>query len=140
MFKVDTLVGDNGLNLVIHNAVIQPSCSELTTVTAEAMRIANEINCIAPLFISRAFLPLLEKAVQAHDSEELNRSVHKAAIIQVSIFVRSMELLHNSYLFGQSLVHHLGQELDYTTLRVNTHYKTTRMKKKAVTPIFKKLK
>ena len=86
IFKVDTLVGDNGLNLLIHNAVIQPDCSEFTTVTAEAMRIAYEINCIAPLFISRAFLPLLEKAVQANDSEESNKSVHKAAIIQVCIF------------------------------------------------------
>ena len=52
------------------------------------MRTAYEINCIAPLFISRAFLPLLEKAVAAvaNVSEELDKSAHKAAIIQVFIY------------------------------------------------------
>ena len=45
------------------------------------MRDAFETNCIAPLFLSKAFLPLIQKA--AEKDATTGKSVSKAAIIQV---------------------------------------------------------
>ena len=46
------------------------------------MRNAFETNCIAPLFFSKALLPLLQKA--ADKNTEAPMGVAKAAIIQVT--------------------------------------------------------
>lgn len=75
-------MGDGGLNLLINNAGLLPPNRDLVTVTPEAMRAAYEVNCIAPLFLTRAMLPLLDKAA-AGEPDSQNRSIHRAAIIQV---------------------------------------------------------
>ena len=51
-------------------------------VTPQDMRNAFETNCIAPLFLSKAFLPLLQKA--ATKNGDAGMGVAKAAIIQVT--------------------------------------------------------
>merc|ERR1712202_33262 len=52
------------------------------------MRNAFETNCIAPLFFSRALLPLLQKA--ATKNGDAGMGVAKAAIIQMSTAVASI--------------------------------------------------
>eukprot|EP00088_Acartia_fossae_P033404 TRINITY_DN3419_c0_g1_i3.p1 TRINITY_DN3419_c0_g1~~TRINITY_DN3419_c0_g1_i3.p1 ORF type:complete len:250 (-),score=76.87 TRINITY_DN3419_c0_g1_i3:574-1323(-) len=86
--KVGDIVGDEGLNLLINNAGLLPTNRDLASVTPEAMRDAFEVNCIAPLFLTRAFLPLLEKAAGQPSSSD--RSVHRSAIIQMSTAVASI--------------------------------------------------
>ena len=72
------------------------------------MRSAYEVNCIAPLFISRAFLPLLERAATSAKADaNLNiKSVHKAAIIQVSYVFYSKLIQHCSSTLSQMFCLH----------------------------------
>ena len=73
-FKVDKVLGESGLNLLINNSGLLPQnrdlqVQELTqgqfreflqAVTPEDMVAAFRTNCVAPLFLARAFLPLLK--------------------------------------------------------------------------------
>jgi len=85
--KVNDVVGDEGLNLLINNAGLLPQNRDLESVTPEAMRQAYEVNCIAPLFLSKAMLPLVEKAAGKGAGE---RSCARSAIIQMSTAVASI--------------------------------------------------
>ena len=60
----------------------------MQAVTPQDMRDAFETNCIAPLFLSRALLPLVQKA--ATKSGDAAMGVAKAAIIQMSTAVASI--------------------------------------------------
>jgi len=86
--QVEDIVGDEGLNLLINNAGLLPRNRDLESVTPEAMREAYEVNCIAPLFIARSFLPLLDKAAGKQGTDK--RSAHRSAIIQMSTAVASI--------------------------------------------------
>ncbi len=63
-------VGDAGLNLLVNNAGVLPNekaasknmASGSGELTPDKMRQAFEVNCIAPLFFTKAFKPLLEQA------------------------------------------------------------------------------
>merc|ERR1719308_807128 len=94
--KVSDVVGEDGLNLLINNAGLLPANRDLQSVTAQDMRDAFETNCIAPLFLSKAFLPLLKKAAAVNS--DAGMGVSKAAIIQMSTsFNVEMETM-DSYL------------------------------------------
>jgi len=86
--QVGDVVGDEGLNILINNAGVLPQNRDLQVVTPQDMRDAFETNCIAPLFLSRAFLPLLERA--ATKNSDAAMGVGKAAIIQMSTAVASV--------------------------------------------------
>jgi len=86
--KVSDVVGDEGLNLLINNAGVLPQNRDLQAVTPQDMRDAFETNCIAPLFLSKAFLPLLKKAAAVNS--DAGMGVSKAAIIQMSTAVASI--------------------------------------------------
>jgi len=85
---VTEVIGEEGLNLLINNAGVLPQNRDLQAVTPQDMRNAFETNCIAPLFFSRALLPLLQKA--ADKNTEAPMGVAKAAIIQMSTAVASI--------------------------------------------------
>jgi len=87
--QVDKIVGENGLNLLINNAGLLPSPSNLNSVTPEDMMAAFDVNCVAPLFISRSFLPLLQRA--ADKSPHKPVGVDRAAIIQMSTVMASIQ-------------------------------------------------
>lgn len=87
--KIEDIVGDDGLNVVINNAGISTHY-DLETVTPQAMTTAFEVNCIAPLFLSRALLPLLDKAALKPLSCQPSRSAQRAAIVQISGDVASV--------------------------------------------------
>lgn len=87
--KIEDIVGDDGLNVVINNAGISTH-SDIETVTPQIMTTAFEVNCIAPLFLSRALLPLLDKAASKLQSVHTSRSAQRAAIVQISGDVASL--------------------------------------------------
>jgi len=81
--QVEELVGEDGLNILINNAYFfPPNSEELDTLTPEAMVLAYEVNCVGPLFLTKALLPLLKTAA-AGDSRQ-------AAAIQMSSNVASL--------------------------------------------------
>ncbi|ELU06283.1 hypothetical protein CAPTEDRAFT_115991 [Capitella teleta] len=76
-----------GLNLLINNAGIIHR-SPLGGVTLDEMRTEADINCIAPVLIAQAFVPLLRKAAEASDVP--NMSCDKAAIVNITSKVGSI--------------------------------------------------
>ncbi|NP_001264047.1 uncharacterized protein LOC415664 isoform 1 [Gallus gallus] len=83
-----------GLNLLINNAGIFTPVS-LETVDSEEMIRAYKTNAVGPLLMAQAFLPLLKKAAQ--DSREEGLSCNKAAIINISTLLGSIERTPESY-------------------------------------------
>eukprot|EP00095_Tigriopus_kingsejongensis_P008234 snap_masked-scaffold591_size129331-processed-gene-0.14 protein:Tk08234 transcript:snap_masked-scaffold591_size129331-processed-gene-0.14-mRNA-1 annotation:"uncharacterized oxidoreductase -like" len=81
---VDQIVGDNGLNLVIHNAGVMPDSEE----TPEALRRAFEVNTIAPKCLSEALLPWVEKAASRLADQPMG--ISKAAIVMMSSAIASL--------------------------------------------------
>ncbi|XP_077066455.1 C-signal [Siphateles boraxobius] len=84
---VESIVGADGLNCLINNAAINIT-SELNTVTRDAMMKTFESNSVAPLFVTKAFLPLLRRAA----AEGSNMGIHRAAVINVSSLLGSCQL------------------------------------------------
>ncbi|XP_043084484.1 C-factor [Puntigrus tetrazona] len=85
--SVKSIVGADGLNCLINNAAINMT-SELDTVTRDAMMKTYESNTVAPLFVTKAFLPLLKRAA----GEGLDMGIQRAAVINVSSVLGSVQL------------------------------------------------
>eukprot|EP00095_Tigriopus_kingsejongensis_P008232 maker-scaffold591_size129331-snap-gene-0.21 protein:Tk08232 transcript:maker-scaffold591_size129331-snap-gene-0.21-mRNA-1 annotation:"hypothetical protein HELRODRAFT_194898" len=84
---VSQKVEDNGLNLLINNAGVLPRESE-GGLTPEKMREAFEVNTIAPLFLSKALLPLVK--ISAQKQADHANGIEKAAIVMMSTAVASI--------------------------------------------------
>jgi len=87
--QVEDIVGAEGLNLLINNAGMIPPNRDLQSITPEAMLQGFEINCVAPLFLSRAFLPLLDRAA-AKAGDKAVRNARRATIVQMSTQIASI--------------------------------------------------
>ncbi|XP_066557250.1 C-signal [Amia ocellicauda] len=85
--KVESLVGEEGLNCLINNAGINVTAN-LETVTTEQMMKNFETNSVSPLMITKAFLPLLKKAA----ARATGMGIHRAAVINMSSLLGSTEL------------------------------------------------
>ncbi|CAM4407584.1 unnamed protein product [Leuciscus chuanchicus] len=88
--KVGSLLGKNGLNLIINNAAVLPQKSMLTA-TVEDMYHALNTNMLGPLFVIREYLPYLRAAAKA--SGKPGMSCDKAAVINISTNAASMSIV-----------------------------------------------
>jgi len=82
--EVKDVVKGNGLNLLINNAGMLTSLP-LHQLDSSDMRRNYDVNCVAPMMLSKAFLPLLREA--SHASPELSGSTmcwKRAAVINIS--------------------------------------------------------
>lgn len=86
--RLGEIVGDGGLNLLINNAGYLPRNMLLDQVTPEDMRRAFEVNCVAPLFLTRALLPLIRRAADAGKDKPVG--VNRAGIVHISTAVASI--------------------------------------------------
>jgi len=87
--QLEKLVGNSGLNLLINNAGFKESeLRDLDSVTEELMVKHFKVNCVAPLLLTRALLPLLKRAASLESSKAMG--VEKAAIIQISSIAGSV--------------------------------------------------
>ncbi|XP_051976104.1 C-factor [Xyrauchen texanus] len=86
---VESIVGSDGLNCLINNAAVNIS-SDLNTVTRDVMMKTFESNTVAPLFVTKAFLPLLRRA--AAQGIGMGMGMHRSAVINVSSVLGSVQL------------------------------------------------
>ena len=87
--EVGAKVEDQGLNLLINNAAFYPDNRDARNdTTAELMMKGYETNCVAPLFLSKALLPLVKMA--ADKNAEAAVGVNRAAIVMMSTAVASI--------------------------------------------------
>uniref|UniRef100_UPI0037E8AC7B C-signal n=1 Tax=Semicossyphus pulcher TaxID=241346 RepID=UPI0037E8AC7B len=83
--EVRSIVGDEGLSCLINNAAVGVP-TDLNTVTPEVMMKNFQVNTVAPLFITKAFLPLLQSAA----ARSSGMGIHRAAVINVSSILGSI--------------------------------------------------
>ncbi|KAJ0001303.1 hypothetical protein NQD34_006323 [Periophthalmus magnuspinnatus] len=92
--QVGSLLGENGLNLVINNAAILTH-STVADSTPETMAKDFNTNVIGPMSVIQEFLPYLRAA--AKNSAEPGMSCRKAAVVNLSALLGSIELTPQSY-------------------------------------------
>ncbi|MCI4380429.1 hypothetical protein PGIGA_G00239750 [Pangasianodon gigas] len=89
--KVSSIVGPAGLNCLINNAGIA-IVSDLNSETRDSMMKTFQSNTISPLFVTKAFLPLLRAAAAAAVCDGGVMCVNRAAVINVSSVLGSVQL------------------------------------------------
>ncbi|XP_034459878.1 C-factor-like [Hippoglossus hippoglossus] len=90
--EVSRLVQDEGLNCLINNAGIN-LMTDFHTVTADKMIENFRTNAVAPLMITKAFLPLLKAAASRGGAGGSgSMSIQRAAVINISSQLGSVEL------------------------------------------------
>nr|ACO15575.1 C-factor [Caligus clemensi] len=82
-------IGDKGLNLLINNAGSHDFRQSLTDLTSQGLIDTFRTNCVAPLLLSKALLPLLKRAVDSSTAPSMG--IDKAAIIQMSSVMASIQ-------------------------------------------------
>ncbi|XP_042352651.1 C-factor [Plectropomus leopardus] len=87
---VERLVQEDGLNCLINNAGINV-VADFHTVTAEKMIENFHTNTVAPLMITKAFLPLMKKAASRGGAAG-SMSIQRAAVINMTSLLGSVEL------------------------------------------------
>ncbi|KAM4553116.1 C-signal isoform 1-T1 [Fundulus diaphanus] len=85
--EVLSIVGSAGLNCLINNAAIGFS-TNISNVTPEAMMANFQVNTVAPLFVTKAFMPLLQTAA----TRSSGMGLHRAAVINMSSVLGSITL------------------------------------------------
>ncbi|XP_066493335.1 C-signal-like [Tiliqua scincoides] len=94
--KAEARLGGSGLNLLINNAGVMPPCT-LESATAQDMLDVYNTNLVGPVLVTKAFLPLLKKA--AHASQQKGLNCTRAAIINMSTVLGSIEKTPETYFF-----------------------------------------
>lgn len=91
--EVGHLVQHEGLNCLINNAGIKV-VADFNTVTAEKMIENFHTNAVAPLMITKAYLPLLKQAAASRGGAGNTGSmgIQRAAVINMSSLLGSVEL------------------------------------------------
>ncbi|KAM6946302.1 C-signal-like [Aplochiton taeniatus] len=91
--EVEALVQEEGLSCLINNAGIN-MVADFKTVTADMMLENFHTNSVAPLMITKVFLPLLQRAAARVGAGGAAGAmgVHRAAVINMSALLGSVEL------------------------------------------------
>ncbi|XP_048025622.1 C-factor-like [Megalobrama amblycephala] len=93
--KVGSLVGKNGLNLLVNNAAVLAS-GTVQTSSVEDMKNSFNTNVIGPLLITREYLPYLQTAAKASGTPGM--SCNKAAVINISTLGGSISSIPPLYI------------------------------------------
>jgi NAD(P)-dependent dehydrogenase (short-subunit alcohol dehydrogenase family) len=87
--EVSSIVGEQGLNLLINNAGVSPRSTRIKFVTAEAMAETFAVNTTSPLMLTKALLPLLKAGASVFD-EESDFCIKNAAVVNISSVLGSI--------------------------------------------------
>lgn len=88
--QVENVVKDQGLNVLFNNAGISPRSSFLGLKALKPNELMDvyAVNCVAPLMMTKAFLPLLKKASDANKAAPVG--VQRACIVNMSSILGSI--------------------------------------------------
>jgi len=116
--SVASLVGDDGLNLLINNAAIwTPKGSKWPRVNREVINRQFDVNATSPMILMQAFLPLLAKAAEKQPVTKM--SISKAAVINITSESAS---LHNDFGVGDNELGCLGYNSSKAALNLLTRH------------------
>ncbi|XP_066997632.2 C-signal [Anabrus simplex] len=87
--KVDEILQNEGLNVLVNNAGVTTKFTRINLVKVGDMEENFMVNAVAPLMLSKACLPFLKKAAEINSGESMG--VKRAAIINMSSVLGSME-------------------------------------------------
>lgn len=101
--QVEEVVQGEGLNVLFNNAGISPRSSfhGIPKLKVSELMDTFEVNCVAPLMLTKAFLPLLKKA--ANHNKSLPVSPQRAAVINMSSILGSVALNNDGSLYHYRL-------------------------------------
>jgi len=89
---VKKIVGACGLNILINNAgIMDKSLSSLEAHTKENMMQHLDINCVTPVLLTKAFLPLLQEGAATAKGNDVTAS----AVIMISALLGSTQYAHH---------------------------------------------
>ncbi|XP_034394521.1 C-factor-like isoform X3 [Cyclopterus lumpus] len=92
--QVGSVVGNGGLNLLINNAGMLAK-GTLQETSTEDMQNTFNTNVMGPMNIIKEFLPHLRAAAKASGTPGMSSS--KAAVVSISSFLASLEIVKQSY-------------------------------------------
>ncbi|XP_026221724.1 SDR family oxidoreductase [Anabas testudineus] len=100
---VSKQIEDGGLNLLINNAAInQPAPpAPLSATRKKDMMEVYEVNVVGPFLLAKMFLPLLQRATERDTPEECKGDKIRAAIINISTIISSMEKCPETFPMAQ---------------------------------------
>lgn len=113
---VSSVVGEDGLNLLINNAgALISEGSKFPQINREVINRHFDVNATSPLMLTQAFLPLLKKAADKHPSEPMSTS--RAAVINITSEAGS---LHNKLVYSANLIGSYGYRASKAGLNLLT--------------------
>ncbi|CAO1411852.1 unnamed protein product [Diamesa hyperborea] len=88
--QVESIVKDEGLNVLFNSAGVSPKSAYFGIPKLKANELIDtfSVNCVAPLMLTKALLPLLKKAAIANKDSPLG--VQRAAVINMSSILGSI--------------------------------------------------
>ncbi|XP_036344074.1 C-factor-like [Rhagoletis pomonella] len=89
--RIGEVVKENGLNVLFNNAGVAPKSTRITTIKLEDLMQTLQTNTVVPIMLSKACLPLLKQAAAAATNGEQEMGVKRAAIINMSSILGSIE-------------------------------------------------
>ena len=86
--QVGDVVKDSGLNVLFNNAGISPKSTRLNFTKVDDLMETFSTNTVAPIMLTKAFVPLLKKAALANPGAPMG--IQKAVIVNMSSILGSI--------------------------------------------------
>ncbi|EAT45852.1 AAEL002901-PA [Aedes aegypti] len=86
--EVEAIVQDNGLNVLFNNAGVSPKSTRLNFVKSDDLIETFVTNTVAPIMLTKAFVPLLKKAAEVNASAPMGPQ--KACVVNMSSILGSI--------------------------------------------------